>query len=402
MASSGTYTYAPTLAEIALEVMDRVGIRGAEITVDHYISMRRTMNLVFSSWSNRGVNLWLLDTQTVNLAQGVPTYSIPTNTVEIEEAYLRIYQMGQPVDVEPAFTTTISTATVTSYQPNHGYVADGFINIEVPVSVGGLIVSGFYEVTSVPSNDTYTFLADDAALSSVTTGGVVALYTTTAQSSTVTVTLPLHGYLAGQPYVVGVATSVGGITLNGSYTIATIVDVNNFTFTANQTAGAVDSAYENDGDTLIAGQQTSSGTNAPYTDITLVPFSRVDYSNVPNKLSQGRPSQFYYDRLISPLLTLWYVPDNNGPYQLIYNRVTQPQDCNPQGLQTPYLPYRALEAFHADLASHFAMKWAEDKADGLSAYAKQTWDEFAATDAESKPTMHIVPQLGSYYGNGFR
>lgn len=401
MAASGTYAYAPSLSEVSLEAMDRCGIRAAEITVDHWVSMKRTLNLVFTSWSNRGVNLWLIDTQTINLAQGVPTYSIPTNTVEIEEAYLRTYQMGQPVDVTPSFSTAISDATVTAFQANHGYVADGFINIEIPVSVGGLILLGFYEITSVPSNDTYTFEAASNATATISNGGTVPLYETTAQSATVTVTLAANGYLAGQPYVVATSVSVGGITLLGTYTIATVIDANRFTFTATQTAGAVGSVYENDGDTQIAGQQTISGTNAPYNDITLVPFSRVDYSNVPNKLSQGRPSQFYYDRQISPTVTLWYVPDNNGPYQMIYNRVTQPQDCDPRGTQTPYLPYRGLEAFHADVAAHFAMKWADEKAPALAGYAEEKWAEFAATDAENKPTLHLVPQINLYYSGRY-
>src|SRR5665213_4479916 len=141
---SGTFNFLPTLSEVALECFDRLGIRAAEITPDHFISMRRTMNLVFSSWSNRGVNLWLIDTQTVNLAQGVAAYSVPTDTVNIEEAWIRFYQMAGATDVTPNFATVINTPTVTATQANHGYVANGFINIAVPVAVGGLILSGYY------------------------------------------------------------------------------------------------------------------------------------------------------------------------------------------------------------------------------------------------------------------
>ena len=399
MTSSGTFSYLPTLTEVSLEVFDRLGIRPASLTQDHWISMKRSMNLVFSSWANRGVNLWLIDTQTVNLAQGTATYSVPASTVNVEEAYLRTWQMGQPTDVTPDFATTASSATITATQANHGYVAGGFINIGVPVSIGGLILSGFYQVDSVPDANTYTFTAASNA-TATTSGGAVPVFTTTALSTTVNVDLAAHGYLAGQTFVVGVATTVGGITLTGSYTIATIVDANNFTITAVQTAGATASAGENGGQTQIAGQSTSTANGQPaYFDITLVPFSRVDYSNVPNKLAQGRPSQYYYDRLINPTMTLWYVPDNNGPYQLIYNRTTQPQDANPQGLETPFLPYRALETFHADISAHMAIKWRPDIAKDLYAYAAERWAEFAATDSE-RVTFHMVPQLGSYYGRG--
>lgn len=389
---SGTYAYAPRLIDIALEAFDRCGIRAAELTPDHWISMRRTMNLVFASWSNRGVNLWLVDTQTVNLSQGVSEYAVPTDTVNVEEAFIRPWQMGQPASVTPSFATTALSTTVTGYQIGAAYAAGSFVNIQVPVSVGGIVLQGFYEVVSIPTPDSYTFAANEAATATVT-GGVVPMFTTGAQSTTVTVTLPDHGLLGGQPFVVQVATYVGGITLSGTYTVETVLDADRFTITALQTAGAADSAYENGGLAYIAGQQTDT---PPQQDRIMWPFSRVDYTNLPNKFMQGFPTNYYYDRLINPTITLWPVPDGNGPYQLIYNRVTQPQDCNPQGGQQPYLPYRSLESFHSDVAAHFAMKWQPTIAKDLMAYAQQRWAEFAETDSE-RVTTHILPMLDGYY-----
>ena len=388
---SGTFSYLPTLAEVALECFDRLGIRATEITPDHFVSMRRTMNLVFSSWSNRGVNLWLIDTQTVNLAQGVAAYSVPTDTVNVEEAWIRFYQMAGATSVTPNFATVINTKMVTATQANHGYVANGFINIEVPVAVGGLILSGYQEVISVPSVNSYTFNAAINA-TSTTSGGAVPVFTTTAASTAVSVALTAHGSLPGQPFVVGVATPVGGITLLGTYTILTVPTPDSLTFAAVQTAGASTSASENGGLTSIAGQQTAAGP----TDRIMWPFSRVDWSNLPNKTVQGFPTNFYYDRQINPSVTLWPVPNGSGPYQLLYNRTTQPQDANPQGLQTPFLPYRALESFHADVTAHMAIKWAPATAKDLYAYAAERWSEFAQTDAEMV-TTHIMPMLDSYY-----
>lgn len=388
---SGSYDYRPTLAEIALEVFDRLGIRAAEITQDHFVSMRRSMNLMFSSWSNRGVNLWLIEKVTVNLSQGVSEYAIPESTVNVEEALIRWYQMVGATDVTPAFTTVSGQTTITATQASHGYAAGGFVDIQVPVSIGGLILLGFYQVVSVPDANTFTFAAASAATASES-GGAVPQLATVANSTTVTVTLPDHGYLGGESFVVQVATSVGGITLLGSYTVITVTDADTFTFAAVQNAGAIDSAFENDGDTLIAGQQTATGPQ----DRIMWPFSRVDYTNLPNKSQQAFPTNYYYDRLISPTVTLWPVPDGNGPYQLVYNRVTQPQDANPQGSQTAFIPYRAQEAFHADLTGHMAIKWRPDIAEKLIAYAGEKWTEFASTDSE-KVTLHVVPMLEQYY-----
>ena len=388
---SGTYAFLPTLADVALECFDRLGIRAAEITPDHFISMKRSMNLVFTSWSNRGVNLWLIDTQTVNLAQGVATYSVPTDTVNVEEAWIRFYQMAGATNVTPNFATTLNSPTVTATQANHGYAANGFINVEVPVAVGGLILSGYYEVVSVPSNNSYTFKAA-ANATATTSGGAVPAFTTTAASTSVSVALAAHGLLAGQPFVVGVATYVGGITLLGSYNVTTVTNPNAFTITALQVAGSTDTQSENGGQTSIAGQQTAAGP----TDRIMWPFSRVDWSNLPNKTVQGFPTNFYYDRQINPSVTLWPVPNGSGPYQLLYNRTTQPQDANPQGAQTPFLPYRFLESFHADVTAHMAIKWAQPIAKDLIAYAADRWSEAAATDAEMV-TTHIMPMLDSYY-----
>lgn len=399
MTSSGTYAFNPTLAEVSLECFDRIGMRATELTADHWVSMKRSMNLVFSSWSNRGVNLWLVDTQTVTLAQGVVTYAVPTSTVNIEEAYLRTYSMGSPVDVTPAFATTSGDATITVTQVDHGYTVGSFVDIVVQVSIGGLVLYGLYQVTTVPDADTYTFEAANAATSSAS-GGAVPLFDTSASSTTVTVTLADHGYLGGESFVVPISTSVGGLTLLGTYTVASVTSSSVFTITSPYDAGATDSVYENDGDTQIAGQSaTSSNGQPPYTDITLAPMSRQDYANIPNKLAQGRPTQYYYDRLIEPTVYLWLSPDSNGPYQLIYNRTSQPQDCNPQGSQTAYLPYRAFESFHADITAHMAIKWVPDRAPALYAYAQDRWKEFAETDSE-RVTFHMVPQLGGYYGGG--
>ena len=44
------------------------------------------------------------------------------------------------------------------------------------------------------------------------------------------------------------------------------------------------------------------------TDYEIVRISRGDYATLPNKTTQGRPSQFWLDRQIDPKLYLWSVP----------------------------------------------------------------------------------------------
>jgi hypothetical protein len=56
-------------------------------------------NMVLANWSNKGVNLWTVDLQTVPLVAGQKTYSVPQNTVVMLDAYITIDNGGgQPID----------------------------------------------------------------------------------------------------------------------------------------------------------------------------------------------------------------------------------------------------------------------------------------------------------------
>lgn len=397
MPTSGTYTWGSSIRtnELAIEIAERCGIRAAEITPDHMLSMKRSMNLWLQHAGNRGVNLWTRQLLTQNLSQGVAAYSIPAYVVDIlpNGTFVRQYMMQGATNVTPNFATTSSSTLVTATQANHGYVANGFINIIVPVAVGGVILLGLYQVLSVPSNNTYTFNAASAATAS-TSGGAVPAFATTSNSTTVTVTLASHGYLAGQSFVVQVATAVGGITLLGTYTIVTVPDVNTFTITATQTAGSSSIASENGGQTPIAGQSTN--TQTAYTDRIMAPISRDEYAAQPNKAQQGFVTTYWFNRLINPEIRLWPVPDQNGPYVLYMNVDTQIQDVSAQGAETIELPSRFLEAFCSGVAGTFGVKWAPDRAEKLLAYAQQMWDEAAREDSERVST-YLTPQLAGYY-----
>lgn len=392
MSTSGTYNFNPALSDLTLEILDRSQIRSTEITPDHLRSVKMSFNLILSTLNNKGVNLWTVDLQTVSLVQGVATYSVPANTIMIlPGTYIRNYSLGSPINETPQFTTTSSSTTVSVYLPNNGLSVTNYINIIIPISVGGIVLYGFYQVVSVTNNNNFTITVATAAISS-TTGGIVPYFATIANLPTVTVTLSNHGYLAGQPFVVQVNTLVGGITLAGTYTIATIIDSNNFTITSPYAAGSSANAYENSGNAQIATQQA---TQIPI-DRIMAPMSRDDYAALPNKPQQGFPTTYWFDRLINPTITLWEVPDGNGPYQLQYYRFRQIQDADAKNGQTVEVPYRFLEPFCASVAYHFAMKWKPMSAPALKTYADGVWAEAAAEDRERVST-YLQPDLSGYY-----
>lgn len=391
MTTSNTYAFASEFsnADMLLDAFDRVQVRPEAITNEHMVSARRSMNLILSRWANRGVNLWKVELETVPLTQGTALYGAPNNTVKMLDAYLRTYQL--PTAANPtAFTTTLGSPTVTVTQADHGLIPGMWISVVTQVAVGGIVVYGYYPVITVPTPNTFTITADNAL--SADTPGSVPLFTSTAGDSTITVGLVNHGMEPNETFTVGVATTVGGITLTGGYQVVTVLDSDNFTINPAVDAVVSESVSENDGVFLVNEQ---SSTNPPI-DRVLYPISRNDYSALPNKFFQSPPTVFWFDRQITPQITLWQVPDQNGPYELRYYRMLQIQDMNLPSGETADMPYRFLEAFVSALAAHLAIKYKPEAAVALDAYSKECWTEAMEEDREEVST-YVVPDMTGYW-----
>lgn len=227
MTASGTYLFQPSIGELGLNALARIQIRPPAVVQDHMENMRMEGNLLQSSWSAAGINLWTVDLQTMPLVQGTATYTVPATTVMILDAY---------------------------------------------ISVG----------------------------------------------------------------------------------------------------------------------------SGPATNRYISPFSRTDYASLGNPTSQGTPSTFWFDRLISPTITLWPVPDGGGPYVLQYYRYRQLQDAALPNGGTAEIPYVFLDAWAAGLAYRLSRIYAPSleqirKADAVEAFALANQQ-----NSENVP-MYIQPMISSYY-----
>ena len=94
MSTSGTYNFAPSLGEITLYSYNLIGLRNTSLLAEHMEAARMAANMLCSSWSNRGVNLWAVDLVTVPLVQGQASYDVDLNTVMILDAYMQIDNGG--------------------------------------------------------------------------------------------------------------------------------------------------------------------------------------------------------------------------------------------------------------------------------------------------------------------
>jgi len=86
MATSGTTDFNLSIDEIVEEAYERIGIRsnsGYDIK-----SARRSLNILFSEWGNRGVHLWKVELKNQALTAGTITYATPSDCSDVLEAYV--------------------------------------------------------------------------------------------------------------------------------------------------------------------------------------------------------------------------------------------------------------------------------------------------------------------------
>ena len=131
-------------------------------------------------------------------------------------------------------------------------------------------------------------------------------------------------------------------------------------------------------------------------DRTIYPVSRSEYSTYPNKFIQAFPTVFWFDRLISPTITIWQVPDANGPYTLFYYRVRQIQDVDYTNAQDIEIPYLWLDAFTAGLAYRLSRIYAPQLEQIRKTDADESWQE-AATQGVENVDLYISPGLAFYF-----
>ena len=87
MATSGTQAFNLDLSEIVEEAFERCG---AELRTGYDLrTARRSLNLLFADWANRGINLWTVDQGSITLVPGTATYNLPIYTVDLLEHVIR-------------------------------------------------------------------------------------------------------------------------------------------------------------------------------------------------------------------------------------------------------------------------------------------------------------------------
>jgi hypothetical protein len=85
--TSGASSFNLDLTELVEEAFERAG---GELRTGYDLrTARRSLNIMFADWANRGINLWTIETGTIDFVQGQNTYALPDDTIDLLEHVIR-------------------------------------------------------------------------------------------------------------------------------------------------------------------------------------------------------------------------------------------------------------------------------------------------------------------------
>jgi len=116
--------------------------------------------------------------------------------------------------------------------------------------------------------------------------------------------------------------------------------------------------------------------------------SRSEYLNIPTKSTKSRPSQFFFDKSITPVLKIWPAPENSTDV-LVFNKLVRMDDAD-KGTNTMDMPFRFYPCFAAGLAYYIAIKKAPERVTLLKQMYEEEFERALSQD-EDRTSFRIAP-----------
>ena len=146
MTTSGTTAFNMDFTEIAEEAWERAG---REMRSGYDLrTARRSMNLMTIEWQNRGINMWTIDSGTINLVKGTSQYTLPADTIDLMEHQIRTNSGNTSSQSD----LTISRISVSTYASIPNKLSEGR---PIQLYVERLRDAPKVNVWPVPNNDNY-------------------------------------------------------------------------------------------------------------------------------------------------------------------------------------------------------------------------------------------------------
>jgi hypothetical protein len=173
MTTSGTAAFNLDLNELVEEAFERAG---SELRTGYDLrTARRSLNLMFADWANRGVNMWTFEQGTLTLTPGLATYALPVDTVDLLEHVIRTGANSVATQADLTITRiSVSTyATIPNKLQQARPIQVWYQRLDGQTSSVGTTLSG-----GILSTDTTITLTSTAGLG---TNGFVLIGTETVQ-----------------------------------------------------------------------------------------------------------------------------------------------------------------------------------------------------------------------------
>ena len=132
-------------------------------------------------------------------------------------------------------------------------------------------------------------------------------------------------------------------------------------------------------------RRTTGGTT---TDMQMSMISRSEYLNIPTKATKSRPSEFFLDKLTTPVLKIWPSPENSTDI-LVFNKIVRMDDAD-AGTDTMDMPFRFYPCFAAGLAYYIAVKKAPDRVVLLKLTYEEEFERALSQD-QDRASFRVSP-----------
>jgi hypothetical protein len=161
--------------------------------------------------------------------------------------------------------------------------------------------------------------------------------------------------------------------------------------------------FPQDIDTVLeAYYRNNSDTTAP-ADIALTKIDRSTYSQTPNKLAQGTPSQYYVERKLNPSIFLYTTPSSSvsstttpTSFQFCFYYLAKIQDAGSYNY-TSDVVNRFYPCMMSGLAYYLSQKYSPERSGELE--RRYESEMLRALDADNQGTSSFIsPQ--TFYGDG--
>jgi len=98
MATSGSSNFEPDVAEYIEEAFERCGLEYR--TGYDGVTARRSLNLLFADWANRGLNQWTVTNSTTTLSKSDQFLDLTSTTIDVLDVILRRTENSETTDIQ--------------------------------------------------------------------------------------------------------------------------------------------------------------------------------------------------------------------------------------------------------------------------------------------------------------